>query len=154
MFCVASPCSLLGMAKTAFYCSSTFCKNKYWRERQMERWRPQEAAYYQCSLQFWKARRQRSRHPVTSNTLNRLAELWDHPNYSPRHGLTAFPGSAQPVTSQWGGLLSISECYVYPCSTPSHLAPRYHSNLTQKCLSSQITCRRDRKKFCSFFPLF
>ena len=47
-------------------CFSTFCKNKYQRERQMERWRPQEAAYYQCSLQFWKVRRQRSHHPVTS----------------------------------------------------------------------------------------
>lgn len=103
VFCIASLCSLREMAKTAFYCFSTFGKNKYQRERQIERWRPQEPACYQCSLQFWKARRQRSCHPVTSNTLNRLAELWDHPNNSPSSGLTAFPGSAQPVTSQWGG---------------------------------------------------
>lgn len=130
MFCIASPCSLREMAKTAFYCFFTFGKNKYQRERQTERWRPQEPACYQCSLQFWKARRQRSCHPVTSNTLNRLAELWDHPNYSPKQWAHSLPrlssASHQPMgRSSPGDPLSISECYVYPCSTPSsHLAPR------------------------------
>lgn len=63
-------------------------------------------------------------------TLNRLAELWDHPNYSPKQWAHSLPrlssASHQPMgRSSPGDPLSISECYVYPCSTPSsHLAPR------------------------------
>ena len=37
VFCIASLCSLREMAKTAFYCFSTFGKNKYQRERDRQR---------------------------------------------------------------------------------------------------------------------